>query len=76
MEGITIYDYTLQLEQIIENQNREIELLEQQVAILLEQVNGFSLITNYLHSMVGISICVIGAFILWQVLSKWFFRGV
>lgn len=61
---------------IIDNQEQLITELQNQTSILLEQVNGFTLIVNYLHSIVGISICVIGVVILWQILTKWFFRGV
>lgn len=76
-------DYSCQLadliekqQAIIDNQEQLITELQNQTSILLEQVNGFTLIVNYLHSIVGISICVIGVVILWQILTKWFFRGV
>lgn len=69
-------DYTLQLEQIIQNQKEEITLLKQQVELLLEQINGFSLVASYLHSAIGIAVIVICLAILWKVLSGWFFRGV
>lgn len=69
-------DYTPYFNQVIENQAREITLLEQQNVILLEQVNGFSIIANYLNGFFIISLVVIGVTFLWNVLNKWFFRGV
>ena len=69
-------DYSDYFTEIISNQQTQIELLEQQNQILLEQVNGFSIICNYLNVFFAISITVIGVMLLWNVLSKWFFRGV
>lgn len=70
------YDYTPQLNTIISNQQQQIELLEQQNAYLAEQVNGLSLTVNYLNSFYAIFIGVIAVSLLWNVLNKWFFRGV
>lgn len=69
-------DYTELLQIIIDNQNREIELLSEQKAILIEELNGFSIISNYLHSFVGIFLISAVVAVLWGILNKWFFRGV
>lgn len=68
-------DYAPQLETLIEKQTEQIELLKYQNDILLEQVNGFSLIGNYLNAFFCISVAVITVFILSHILNKWFFRG-
>ncbi len=75
MDG-TYIDYSSYFNTIIENQEKCIEQLKQQNAILLEQINGFSIIANYLNSFFAIGIALIGVLLLWNVLSKWFFRGV
>lgn len=72
----TAVDYSAQLAEIITNQREQIEVLQEQNAILLEQVNGFSIIANYLNSFFDIALGVIVVMLLWSVLSKWFFRGV
>lgn len=72
----TAVDYSVQLAEIITNQREQIEVLQEQNAILLEQVNGFSIIANYLNSFFDIALGVIVVILLWSVLSKWFFRGV
>lgn len=72
----TSADYTELLQIIIDNQNREIELLSEQKAILIEELNGFSIISNYLHSFVGIFLISAVVAVLWGILNKWFFRGV
>ena len=69
-------DYTELLQIIIDNQNREIELLSEQKAILIEELNGFSIISNYLHAFVGIFLISALVAVLWGILNKWFFRGV
>ncbi len=76
MDNVAMIDYSDYFTEIISNQQTQIELLEQQNQILLEQVNGFSIICNYLNVFFAISITVIGVMLLWNVLSKWFFRGV
>ena len=75
-DTVVMPDYSVELSEIISNQQTEIELLQQQNEILLEQINGFSLICNYLNYFLAIGITVIGVMLLWNVLSKWFFRGV
>lgn len=62
--------------QMISNQRDIIEELENQTAVLLEQINGFSYISNMLYGIMCILIGVIAFMIIWKVLSKWFFRGV
>lgn len=69
-------DYSEQFTEIILNQREQIETLQEQNAILLEQINGFSIIANYLNGFFGIALGVIGVMLLWTVLNKWFFRGV
>lgn len=76
MDNIVMIDYSEQLTELITNQQTQIELLEQQNAILLEQINGFSIVANYLNTFFAIAIVVIGVSLLWHVLNKWFFRGV
>ncbi len=76
MDEVTLYDYTPQFREIISLQQEQIELLEQQNQILLEQVNGFSVIGTYLNSFYAMALVVIGVTFLWNVLNKWFFRGV
>lgn len=68
-------DYAPQLEELIEQQSETIELLQAQNDILLEQINGFSLIVNYMNVFFGIAILSIVVFIAHTVLNKWFFRG-
>lgn len=68
-------DYAPQLETLIEKQSEQIELLQAQNDILLEQINGFSLIVNYMNGFFCIAIALIVVFILSHVLNKWFFRG-
>ena len=76
MGDVVMPDYSVELSEIISNQQTQIELLQQQNQILLEQINGFSIISNYLNGFFIIAISVIGVMLLWNVLSKWFFRGV
>lgn len=68
-------DYTELIQTIINNQDKEIQLLTEQKAILVEELNGFSLISNYLHSFVGIFVVSAVVAVLWNILNKWFFRG-
>lgn len=76
MENIVMVDYSEQFAEIISNQRTQIEMLEQQNAILLEQINGFGIISNYLNAFFIIAISLIGVLFLWSILNKWFFRGV
>lgn len=75
MGDVVVYDYSAQLGEIIANQEETITALEQQNAMLLEQLNGFSIIANYLNDFFAIAIGVICVSLLWTVLNKWFFRG-
>ncbi len=70
------YDYTEYFNTVIQNQQQQIELLEQQNEILLEQINGFSIISNYLNDFYAVALVLVGVLLLWNVLNKWFFRGV
>lgn len=69
-------DYSEYFNEVILNQQTQIELLEQQNQILLEQVNGFSIVGTYLNMFFIIALVVIGVTLLWNILNKWFFRGV
>lgn len=80
-ENETVYtevatDYSELLQTIVENQDKEIELLTEQKALLIEEINGFSIVSNYLHSFVGIFVVSAVVAVLWNILNKWFFRGV
>lgn len=68
-------DYTSLLTSVIEKQDKQIELLTEQKAILTEQINGFSIMCNYLHTFVGIFVVSAVVAVLWHILNKWFFRG-
>lgn len=68
-------DYSEQLQELITNQQTTIELLQKQIEILLEMINGFTMITNMLYTLVGILVVIIAFFILWKVVFGWFFRG-
>jgi len=76
MGDVIMPDYSAEMSEIISNQQMQIELLEQQNAILLEQINGFSIVSTYLNMFFIIAIVVIGITLLWNILNKWFFRGV
>jgi len=69
-------DYTEYLQSILDNQAREIELLEQNQQILLEEVNGLSLVVNYQYTTIGIVVLFSVVITAWKILSKWFFGGV
>lgn len=69
-------DYTEYLQSILDNQQNEIELLTHQQDILLEGVNGLSLIVNYQHATIGIFVVFSVVVAAWKILSKWFFGGV
>ena len=69
-------DYTEYLQSILDNQAREIELLEQNQQILLEEVNGLSLVVNYQFTTIGIVVVFSVVIVAWKILSKWFFGGV
>ena len=69
-------DYTEYLQSILDNQAREIELLEQNQQILLEEVNGLSLVVNYQFTTIGILVVFSVVIAVWKILSKWFFGGV
>ena len=69
-------DYTELLQTIIDNQDKEIQLLTEQKTLLIEELNGFSIVSNYLHSFVGIFVISAVVAVLWNILNKWFFRGV
>ena len=75
MDNIVMYDYSEQLQELINNQQAMIDLLEKQIEFLLEMINGFTLITNMLYALVGILVVLISFFILWKVIFGWFFRG-
>lgn len=68
-------DYSEQFAEIILNQQTMIELLQKQIEILLEMINGFSMIANLIYVLVGILVVIIAFFILWKVIFGWFFRG-
>ena len=68
-------DYSTEFAEVIANQHEQIELLQEQNAILMEQINGFSILANYLNGFLGVALGVICVKLLWTVLSKWFFRG-
>ena len=76
MNNIVMIDYSEYFDEVILNQQTQIELLEQQNQILLEQVNGFSIVGTYLNMFFIIALVVIGVTLLWNILNKWFFRGV
>jgi len=76
MNDIVMIDYSEYFDEVILNQQTQIELLEQQNQILLEQVNGFSILGTYLNMFFIIALVVIGVTLLWNILNKWFFRGV
>lgn len=76
MNDIVMIDYSEYFDEVILNQQTQIELLEQQNQILLEQVNGFSIVGTYLNMFFIIALVVIGVSLLWNILNKWFFRGV
>ena len=76
MNDIVMIDYSEYFDEVILNQQTQIELLEQQNQILLEQVNGFSIVGTYLNMFFIIALVVIGVTLLWNILNKWFFRGV
>ena len=75
-DTITMIDYSEQLNELINQQQTTIELLEKQIEILLEMINGFSMITNLLYCVVAVLVLVIAFLILWKVVFGWFFRGV
>ena len=75
MDDIIMIDYSEQLQELITNQQTTIELLQKQIEILLEMINGFTMITNMLYTLVGILVVIIAFFILWKVIFSWFFRG-
>ena len=68
-------DYSDQFQELITNQQTTIELLQKQIEILLETINGFTMITNMLYALIGILMIVIVLFIAWKVIFGWFFRG-
>lgn len=75
--GDVIYvDHSAELAEIIEKQEMMIAELEKQTEILLEMINGFSIVANLLWSIVGIAMTCIAFLIIWRVISRWFFRGV
>ena len=76
MNDIVMIDYSEYFDEVILNQQTQIELLEQQNQILLEQVNGFSIVGTYLNMFFIIALVFIGVTLLWNILNKWFFRGV
>lgn len=76
MNNVVMIDYSEYFNEVISNQQTQIELLEQQNQILLEQVNGFSIVGTYLNMFFIVAIVVIGVTLLWNILNKWFFRGV
>lgn len=69
-------DYTEYIQSILDNQAREIELLEQNQQVLLEEVNGLSLVVNYQFATIGIVVVFTVVIAAWKILSKWFFGGV
>lgn len=75
-EVVSSVDYSPQLAAIMDKQSEQITLLQQQNEILLEQVNGLSLVVNYQHVFVGVAVLAVVVFIAYRVLFKWFFRGV
>ena len=68
-------NYSAELAEIVTNQHEQIELLQEQNAILMEQINGFSIISNYLNGFFCIAVGLIVVRLIWTVLAKWFFRG-
>lgn len=68
-------DYAPQLEELIEQQSEQIELLQVQNEILLEQINGFSYIVNYMNAFFCFMVMCSALFTVYRVLNKWFFRG-
>lgn len=71
-----VYDYTEYFQSIISNQEIELQTLTEEKTILLEQLEGFSLIAQYQNYFFCIAIGVIVVTLLWNVLNKWFFRGI
>lgn len=69
-------DYTEYIQSILDNQAREIELLEQNQQVLLEEINGLSLIVNYQYATIGVIVVFSVVVAAWKILSKWFFGGV
>lgn len=69
-------DYTEYFQSILDNQETQIELLTQQQQVLLEEINGLSLVVNYQHATVGIIVVFSVVLAVWKILSKWFFGGV
>jgi chaperonin cofactor prefoldin len=69
-------DYTEYLQSILDNQEAEIEQLEHQTEILMEEINGLSLIVNYQFATIGIVVIFSVVLAAWKILSKWFFGGV
>lgn len=75
-EAVSSVDYSPQLAAILDKQSELITLTQQQNEILLEQVNGLSLIVNYQNVILGVAVLAGVVFIAYRVLFKWFFRGV
>ena len=74
--GYIYKDVAPELEAIISNQQKELEHLEQQTAVLQEQINGLSLIANLQYATIGLFVLVAVVLLGWHILNKWFFRGV
>lgn len=75
-DAVPPVDYSPQLSAIIDKQSELITLTQQQNEILLEQVNGLSLVVNYQNAFLGVAVLAGVVFIAYRVLFKWFFRGV
>ena len=69
-------DYSELVQSVLDNQEAEIELLTHQQELLLEEINGLSLIVNYQHATIGIILVFSVVLAAWKILSKWFFGGV
>lgn len=69
-------DYTEYLQSILDNQQNEIELLTHQQVIMLEEINGLSMIVNYQFATIGVIVVFSVVVAAWKILSKWFFGGV
>lgn len=73
---VSSVDYSPQLAAIMDKQSEQITLLQQQNEILLEQVNGLSLVVNYQNVILGVAVLAGVVLIAYRVIFKWFFRGV
>lgn len=74
--SVTSVDYSDLLNRIIENQQQQITQNEIIIETQAEIINGFSIVAEYMQWFVGAVVIVLGFFICYTVIKKWFFGGV